>query len=375
MNAQNHPADLHTTAQSARHRGEVVTVVDVARMAGVSKSTAARVLSETGSASTTARAKVLAAAERLGYRPNALARAMARGRTNTIAAVIPDVSSPFFSAVVRGVSDVARAAGCEVVISNTDNDPDVEDRALDVLLQKRVDGIVIAPVLQPRSHAALAEVGARLPVVLVDRAEQGEGTTGFPLVAVDHVQASTLAVRHLLEWGHRRIAIVTEAADRVDQLLARPDAPTRDLPPSSARLLGYLRELRDWGLSPQRDLIVGASFDADETAAAVGRALAAGLDATAMYCTDSTLTLGAYRKLSQLGVALPDELSFVGFDEQDWTTLVRPAITVVDQPRSQLGEQAGRLLLDLIEDHTQPAADAFLPAHLITRNSTGRPRR
>jgi LacI family transcriptional regulator len=351
----------------------VVTVVDVARAAGVSKSTAARVLSETGSASTAARGKVLAAAARLGYRPNALARAMARGRTNTIAAVIPDVSSPFFSAVVRGVSDVARAAGCEVVISNTDNDPDVEDRALDVLTQKRVDGIVIAPVLRPQAHAMLAEVGERLPIVLVDRAQQGEGATSFPLVSVDHTQASTLAVRHLLELGHRRIAIVTEAADQVPELLSRTAAPARDLRPSSARLLGYLRELQVWGISPDPGLVIGTSFDADETAERVGRALADGLDTTAMYCTDSTLTLGAYRGLSRLGVALPDRLSFVGFDEQDWTTLVHPAITVVDQPRSQLGERAGRLLLDTIRDPSVPTADTVLPARLIIRNSTARP--
>ena len=138
-------------------RPHAVTIVDVAREAGVSKSSAARVLAGRGSASQATQQRVHAAAQRLGYRPNALAKAMISGSSNTIAVMIPDVASPFFSAVVRGASDAAHAAGFEVLLGNTDNDRDVQARSIEVLREKQVDGFVIAPVFEDEPVSVRSE--------------------------------------------------------------------------------------------------------------------------------------------------------------------------------------------------------------------------
>lgn len=351
-------------------RQQPVTILDVAEAAGVSKSTAARVLAGHGSSSRKSRLRVTEAATRLGYRPNGIAKAMASGFSHTIGAVIPDVASPFFSVVMRGLTDASRAAEFEVILSNTDNDPEAEARSLDVLTAKRVDGLIIAPVFQENPAAILQVVASGTPVVLFDR-RLDRSALRLPLVSLDHLGASRIAVDHLLDAGHELVAIVTEATEEPVELLdiEDPDAVTF-LRPSSQRLLGYLQALAERGIEIRPDLIIRSQYDADSASATVGAVLDAGIGFTALYCTDSVLTLGAYRELIHRGVAVPEDLSFVGFDDQDWTTLVRPAITVVDQPRHRLGEVAAELLLREIADPDSAPADTRLAASLILRDST-----
>jgi LacI family transcriptional regulator len=150
-------------------RAHSITIVDVAREAGVSKSSAARVLAGRGSASPSTQQRVYDAAERLGYRPNALAKAMISGTSNTIAVVIPDVANPFFSSVLRGASDAAHAAGFEVILGNTDNDRDIQARSIDVLREKQVDGFIIAPVFEDDPKSVRSLIDDDIPVVLLDR--------------------------------------------------------------------------------------------------------------------------------------------------------------------------------------------------------------
>jgi LacI family transcriptional regulator len=229
---------------------ESVTIIDVAHAAGVSKSAAARVLAQKGSASSGTRERVLRAAEQLGYRPNHLARAMKSGATNTLGIVVPDVAIPFFSAVLRGFADTARAAGFEVLVSNTDNDADIETRSLEVLTEQRVDGIVVAPVFRKDPAAIIRLQSEGMPIVLLDR--RMPGLEHLPLVSVDHAGATQKAISALIAAGHRRIALVTEATMGVPELepLTRGDTAPFALAllrPSAQRLVGYLRAMRDAG--------------------------------------------------------------------------------------------------------------------------------
>ncbi|WP_166376045.1 LacI family DNA-binding transcriptional regulator [Aeromicrobium phragmitis] len=350
-----------------------MTVIDVAREAGVSKSSAARVLSGRGSASPATQRRVTEAAQRLGYRPNALARAMVSGSSHTIAAVIPDVANAFFSATLRGLTDAARSAGFEVIVSNTDNDADVEARSLELLAEKRADGFVVAPVFQDAPEAITRLVEDGTPVVLLDR--RMPALADLPLVSVDHVGASRLATEYLIELGHRRIAIVTEAPDRLTDLRELPpDAEISSLRPSTQRLLGYVQALDDHGVELDQDLVLESDYDAGSARAAVSAALDAGLGFTALYCTDAIVTLGAYNAVADHQVAVPDDISFIGFDDQEWTTLVRPSITVIDQPRHELGSAAATRLLAQLRDIDPDERDLRLPAHLIPRESTAPPR-
>lgn len=349
-----------------------VTIIDVAQAAGVSKSAAARVLSGSGSASERTRKKVLEAAERLGYRPNQLARAMKSGATNTIGIVVPDVALPFFSAVLRGLTDTARAAGFEVLVSNTDNDADIEARSLELLAEQRVDGIVIAPVFQDSPDAIIRLHQEGMPIVLLDR--RMPGLEHLPLVSLDHVDATEQAVRSLIDAGHRRIALVTEASQGGSTLddLAAQDADHSDLSllrPSAQRLIGYLRALRRADLEIDEDLIIRSGYTTAEAQQAVAAFLDRRAGATALHATDAVLSSGAYRGIRSRGLSIPDDLSFIGFDDEDWTTMVEPAVTVIEQPRQRLGATATTALVGIIRGGAAEPHQQLLQAELVARDS------
>lgn len=355
-----------------------VTIIDVAQAAGVSKSAAARVLAQNGSASEKTRIKVLEAADRLGYRPNQLARAMKSGTTNIIGIVVPDVAIPFFSAVLRGSADTARAAGFEVLVSNTDNDADIEDRALELLAEQRVDGVIIAPVFQsdPAAIKRLNDEG--MPIVLLDR--RMPGLEHLPLVSVDHVDATERAVQALIDAGHRRIALVTEASQVHSTLEVFTDRPAEDidlslLRPSAQRLVGYLRALRRASLDIDDRLIIRSGYTTSDAQKAVQAFLDSGAEATALHATDAVLSSGAYRGLRAHGLVIPDDLSFVGFDDQDWTTMVNPSVTVVEQPRQRLGATATTALIGLIRGAAAQSRPQMLTAELLVRDSAAAPRK
>lgn len=182
------------------------TIPDVAREAGVSRSTASRALADYGSVSPETRERVQAAATRLGYRPNQLARSMITGRTHTLGVVVADIQNPFFAGVTRGITDTARAAGYQVLLANTDEDHAQERSAVKMLRDKHVDGVIIAPA-SPSSTAHLAALREdRCPLVLLDREVPSLSTD---TVTVDNRGAAEDAVRRLLEAGHRRIGMVT----------------------------------------------------------------------------------------------------------------------------------------------------------------------
>lgn len=353
-----------------------VTIIDVAKEAGVSKSAAARVLARRGSASESTRRRVLAAAERLGYRPNQLARAMKSGTTNTIGIVVPDVAIPFFSAVLRGIADTARAAGFEVLVSNTDNDADIEARSLELLAEQRVDGIAIAPVFQENPVAITRLVAEGTPIVLLDR--RMPGLEKLPLVSVDHADATDHAVRALIDLGHRRIALVTEAQQVRSTLqnIAHREQTGPDLSllrPSAQRFVGYLRALNRAGIEAEDRLIIRSRYTTADAQQAVEAFLAADAGATALHATDAVLSSGAYRAIRSHGLALPDDLSFIGFDDQDWTTMVQPAVTVMEQPQQRLGATATTVLIGLIRGGTDVAPEHLLQAELLTRGSCSAP--
>lgn len=351
---------------------EAVTIIDVAREAGVSKSAAARVLARNGSASAATREKVLAAASHLGYRPNQLARAMKSGATNTIGVVVPDVIIPFFSAVLRGLTDNARAAGFEVLVSNTDNDADIEARSLELLAEQRVDGIAVAPVFQENPAAILALADEGMPLVLLDR--RMPGLEHLPLVSVDHAGAAELAVNALTDLGHERVGLLAEAAPALSTLRKLTEN-TSDHPalsllrPSAQRIVGYLRAIANAGLEIDEELVIQSGYTSSSAQEAVEAFLDRGLGATALHATNAVLSSGAYRGIRSRGLTIPADLSFIGFDDQEWTTMVQPAVTVVEQPRQRLGATAATVLTRLVRGADADPSEYLLDAELLTRGS------
>ncbi|WP_019548903.1 LacI family DNA-binding transcriptional regulator [Streptomyces sulphureus] len=324
------------------------SIVEVAREAGVSTATAGRVLGGYGQASAASRAKVEDAARRLSYRPNGLARSLIHGSTETVGVIVTDVGNPFFASAVRAITDVVRAAGYEMLLANTDSDPEAERRAIQVMWEKRVDGLIVAPQSPESAERLRALADAGLPLVLLDRPLPA--LPQVDQVIINNTLCAQRAVAHLVRLGHRRIAVLSEAARDFPRLRDAAPAEGDAERPSAARLVGYAAALRRAGLTPDPGLIVHSPYDRDAATHAVLRLLRRDPGVTALFCTDNVLASGAVAALQRSGRACPDDVSLVGFDDQEWTTLVRPRLTVVRQPNRELGSTAAERLLERIAE-------------------------
>jgi LacI family transcriptional regulator len=358
-----------------------VTIADVARAAGVGTATAGRALGGYGYASEPVRRRVQDAAERLGYSPNQVARSLITGRSQTIGVVAGDIQSPFYASVLRGIEDVAREAGFGVLLTNSDEQPAREVAAVRLLAEKQVDGMIVAPG-DIVGAAHLRAVAASLPLVQIDRVVQGLAADS---VTVDNLAAARACTAALVAAGHRRIAIVAElerweGGDLPAFLAAAAcglDPAT--LFPSWQRLLGWLLAHRDAGLPVDPALIarVGA-YSAPEAQRATAAALDAAPRPTAVFSTDGLMSGAVMAVLNARGVAVPEGLSLVCFDDLDWMRFHRPPITAVVQPMAEIGRQAAGLLLARIAAAAgagapAPPRHAVLQADLILRGSIAPP--
>lgn len=347
------------------------TMTDVAREAGVSVATTGRVLGNYGNVREELREKVRAAAERLGYSVNSVARSMRSGSSRTIAFVGVDISNPFFAAAMRGLSDVARREGYEPILANTDDRHDTERAAVRVMLEKQVEGIVISPAsVREVDHLRLA-LERGVAVVLLDRE-----TSALDLdsVVIDNQEAARRAVDHLLDLGHTDIALLAPVYEHEGPTLSRDRTTGRitvngATRPSVDRIRGYVAALQDRGIVPKEHLIrYGAqgrlaSRDADEL-------LGPHSGATSVFATDDAATQLVFRAARRLGRGIPGDLSLVGFDDLDWTTLVDPPLTVVAQSPLDMGRLAGERLFKRILGSEEPPQRCIAPTQLIVRAST-----
>lgn len=329
------------------------TIPDVAALAGVSTATAARALGGYGSVSPEVRDRVATAAAKLGYRRNSLARSMITGSTHTIGLVVADIENPYFARAARGIGDAAHAAGYEVLLVNADEDPATERAAVRTLIEKRVDGLIIAPASTQEVPHLIELKTHGMPVVQLDRAIEGIDADA---VVVDNEQAAQRAIAHLVGLGHRRIALLTSQG-----LILT----------NQARLAGYLRGLEAAGLPADDDLIRMAVYRRDSAIDETLAVLGLPDPATAIFTTDNLMSLGAFEGAQRAGRRVPDDVSIVGFDDMEWTTIVRPPLTVVAQPVYELGVTATRQLLARIAGDESPAKLIMLKTTFIVRQSTG----
>lgn len=341
-----------------------VTIVDVAKAAGVSKSTAGRALAGAGEVSARTREKVARVAAELGYRPNSLARSMITGNTQTVGVVIPDMSNRFFAAVLQSIARTVRKHGYEVLVSSTEGEPELERRSVEIFAAKRVDGLVMASLQTAGTEHLQRLVADDIPLVLLDRAAPDVPRASF--VSVNNAEASELAVNHLITLGHRDIAIISEARYQPG---AAPG--TR---PSAMRLDGYVQAMRAAGLGVAPELVCHSAYSSAISYDTVRTLLRSNPDVTAIYCTDNVLSAGAFAAVQDSSLRCPEDVSLIGFDDHEWATLVRPRLTVVEQPTEAIGVAAAEDLLDAIADRSRTSMTRLLPAELVVRDSTAPPR-
>jgi LacI family transcriptional regulator len=343
-----------------------VTVADVAKAAQVSKAQAARALGNYGAVSDDVRERVLAAAEELNYRPNELARSMNTGKSNTIGVVVGDIENPHFGLATRGITDTAKKSGFNVILVNTDEDTAAEVDAVKVLLDKRVDGLIIAPASSvDTSHLENVHKSGR-PLVLLDRKAPG---LDVDTIAVEMEGISYESTKYLIQEGHSRIAFISTI--RTDE------AYFADLPLDSSQISdrrdGMKRAFVEAGLS-QPDDLVRLNAGSPESIRKITRELLQQPDpATAIIASDGLIGLSVVEAIQDLGLSIPDDVSFLMYDDFAWTRLTTPPLTVIAQPVYEMGVAAADALIRQIQGRKAPAAKPAFAATLVKRGSVGVP--
>jgi LacI family transcriptional regulator len=297
------------------------TIADVARAAGVSTATVSRALSGAPGLRPETRERVLAIARQLGYRPSGVARALKRGMTRTLGLIVTDIANPYFPAVVRAVEDAARQHGFTVLLGNGDEDPDREAAYLELLAERRVDGLIVASGALGERHRRWL-VDAPVPVVLVNSALPD---TPLPAILSDNRAGGRLAAEHLLQLGHRRLGHIAG-------------------PPSSSataeRLAGIREAMAAWGLDPADLALETGDGHPSGGAAAMERLLRRQPAPTGVLCYNDLTAIGALRAAHARGLRVPEDLSIVGFDDIEAARYVEPPLTTVAQQVAAMGRWA-----------------------------------
>lgn len=333
-----------------------ISLGDVAREAGVHTSTASRALNpDTRSVvSDDTVARVLAAAERLGYRPNHLARGLRTDRTFTVGIVVPDLENPLFPPLVRGAEGALGAVGYSVLVGNTDNDLEHTEAVIAALTDRRVDGLILATAeLNGAMEAEIRIAGT--PIVLVNRESNDHS---IPAIVGDDHLGIGLAVDHLVDLGHRNIGHV-----------AGPPA----LSTGAGRAAAFVEHMSRHGLDSDGRIEVAEWFQIGPGEAAASTLLERRPEVTAIIAGNDLLGLGTIRAASAFGRTVPEHLSVTGYNDMPFVDMIHPPLTTVRVPYRRMGEMAAELLLQILSSRDQPAASVLLAPTLTVRASTAPP--
>ncbi len=328
---------------------------EVARRARVSPSTVSRAIARPERVAIHTRERVLEAVRELGYQPNEFARSLRSGGSRSIGLIVTDLLNPFHATLAKGVQDAADRHDLTVFLFNSDEKPSQERRALETLRRHHPRGLIIVPTGRTREHPRLL---AGLTVVELDRAS---GLPGAHTVMVDNEDGARRAVQHLIALGHQRIAAITGDLD---------------VNTSVERLEGYRAALQAAGL-PQRPEWLRCGHHREQGGHQAARELLTPPEherPTALFVTNSEMTLGALLAARALGLSIPRDVSLVGFDDSRWAQVTQPAVSVVAQPTYDLGFTACETLLSLLRRGPGPQATSVrLATTFVPRESTGPP--
>jgi DNA-binding LacI/PurR family transcriptional regulator len=332
------------------------TIKQVADLAGVSIGTVSHVISGAVPVSDHLRRKVLAAIRTLDYHPNHIARSLKTSKTRTLGIVVPDLTIPFFPKLIRGAEATARKAGYSMIAVNSDDDAARQKEVMSLLRSQRVEGVLLVIAAGQGSLAQVPKlVDAGIPIVCLDRVPDHINVDS---VCVEDCAAADMGVSHLLQNGHRRIAIITGPLALKNE---------------QERLRGYRQALERAGVAVKESLIWEGDLQPENVAQLCReRLLDAGQRITALFTTNGVTGIGALRAIYACGWKTPDDIAFVTFDELTSENLFRPAITAVVQPAYEIGSRATEILLERIKgvNDSQSKVAIRLPATLHVRESS-----
>jgi LacI family transcriptional regulator len=325
------------------------SIRDVARLAGVSTATVSRVLTGARPVREESAAAVLAAVERLSYRPNQLGRALRRQSTQVVGMILPKVDNPFFPAVLQSSEQYLRNKGYALLLCTSDDDPAVEGQRVEMLVDRRVDGLLVSPCHRVRSATAIEDAARTVPVVELDR-----GTDGYTgdFVSVDDAAGIQQLVSHLRQTGRRALAFVGGEVTSYSGA-CRASAFERLEPAARSRkriLVGHFSE--DWGYRAGHTLL--SSADRPD----------------AIVCGNDLIAIGVTFAAEELGVRIPEDVAVTGYDDIELARMCRPPLTTVRQPVIELTHRAIDLLIARLHDPDRPPRRVLLPTELVVRAST-----
>jgi LacI family transcriptional regulator, galactose operon repressor len=331
----------------------MATMTDVARHAGVSVATVSHVLNDTRPVRPATRDAVLAAIEELGYTHNTLARSLVTSRTKSIGLAVSAISNPYFTDIFQGVEAGTLANDYSLLVADPHDTPEHELRAVKLLHERRVDGVIVAPSAEPGAMLDYLK-RAELPAVFLDRLVGDH----YDQVCAENEAPMAQLTSHLAELGHRRIALISGA----------PGLST-----TTERLAGYRRGLEQSGVAYDPDLVVGGNSLVEGAAQATHRLLSLDAPPTALVTANNSMTIGALQALRAEHRTVPDDMALVCFDDFSWADLFSPRLTAIAQPSRSIGAAAVRLLLDHLDHPDRAPRTLRLPCTLVHRDSCGCP--
>ncbi|OXS55848.1 hypothetical protein B1A99_21720 [Cohnella sp. CIP 111063] len=341
------------------------TIKDVAILAGVSTATAGRVLGGYGSVSSKTARSVMEAAQKLNYIPNAIAQSMKKRNTNTVGLIVANICNPYFSTIAKATEEHLAKHGYHVIICNTDEDLDKEISYIKTLYEKRIDGLMIATAFKGNEKIS-EEIGrmydGKIPTLIIDREIAG---LSLPTVTSDNFRGAYDATSHLIRLGHKRIGVI---GTTISTLYQRVD--------------GYKKALTDNGIPLDQDLIANkgvpnlqAGDVREGKEIAIHMLTSSKTKVTAILALNNLLTFGALQAIRELGLKIPDDVAFIGWDDFELATVMNPPITVVNQSTGDIAAIASSRLLQMMDEPAQDEADrnrkVVLATQLIVRGSCG----
>jgi len=331
------------------------TIKDVAELAGVSIATVSHVINKTRFVSEELSERVLRAIDELSYHPNPLGRGLRKGKSYTIAVFLPDPRNQFFQIMSQGIEEQAEQNNYSISYCHIYEEPSRERAYIELLSQRAIDGFIVAPTSQGRENLEVL-LKKEIPVVLVDRYMQD-----LPVDQVfsDSETGAYNATKHLLELGHRNIGVLLGI---------------RGIETIKERLTGYRKALQEYDVPFDEHLVVDGYSQIEEGFVAADHLLE-NKKVTAIFGSNNQMMLGALMSIRKRGIKCPEEISLIGFDDLDWTAVMSPALSVVDQNPYEIGYQAGKLLFERIEGKTEIPQPRIvkIPTEMIMRESTAAP--
>lgn len=328
----------------------MVSIKDVAQRAGVSSATVSRVLADKPHVRPELRERVWKAVEELGYQPSRVARSLRAQKSKIIGLIISDIQNPFFTSIVRAVEDAAYEQGFSIFLCNSDEDPEKEKMYLDLMRAENVAGIIVTPTRETGDsfqdvlddEIAVVELDRRTPSVETDT------------VLTNNVKSAYNLVSHLIADGHQRIGAVIGVSD---------------ITTGRERMEGYVRALTAQGIDVSPELTIQALPKERQGYEATEELLGLPDPPTAIFTGNNLLTIGALKAIQARKLTIPDDVALAGFDEMRWTSLIKPGLTVIEQPTYELGRTAADLLLERLEDPSRSTREVILKGKLIIRQS------